>query len=58
MAFIRENLGSILLALALAALLTFVAVRLIRNRHRTCAGCRGACSGCSVQGECHRNKKS
>jgi hypothetical protein len=57
MAIIFANLGSILLCAALAAILTLVTVRLIKGRRTGCAGCRGACSGCLMQGECHERKK-
>jgi hypothetical protein len=57
MQFIIENLGSILLCLGLAAILSLVAVRLVRNRHTGCSGCGGACSGCAMRGSCHPKKE-
>ncbi len=57
MTFLTENLGSILLSVALATILTLVTVRLIKSRRTGCAGCRGTCSGCAMRGECRSKKE-
>ena len=57
MTFLAENGGSILLCVGLVTLLTFIVIRLVRNRHSGCAGCRGACSGCAMRGKCAQPPK-
>ena len=57
MAFLIENLGSILLCLALTAILSLVLVRLIRRRRSGRPGCGCGCSGCAMRDSCHEKKK-
>ncbi|MGI6115499.1 MULTISPECIES: FeoB-associated Cys-rich membrane protein [unclassified Clostridium] len=56
--FLTENLGTILVGLAVALLLTLVVVKLLRDRKKgkSVCSCGGACSGCPGAAMCHHGQ--
>lgn len=56
---IQENLSTIIIALAVAAVTASIIVRMIRNKKkgRGACSCGGGCGGCSMTGICHHNTK-
>ena len=52
MAWLVQNIDSILAAAALAAALTLIVLRLIKNKRQGKHLCGGACSGCPNVGAC------
>lgn len=55
-AWISENLATILIAAALAAVLTAIIAVLIRDKRKGRSSCGGNCAHCAMGGCSHRNK--
>lgn len=53
MAWILQNMESILVTLVLATVLTLIALRLVKNRRRGKRLCGGGCDGCANAEACH-----
>lgn len=51
---IIDNLGTILVSLALAGLAVWIAVRLRKDRKQGKSSCGGSCGCCPMSGSCHR----
>lgn len=51
--FILANGGTIVVGLAVAALLTAVTVKLVRDKRSGKSSCGGGCAGCPCSGSCH-----
>ena len=54
--WLQNNIGTILVALALIAVVGAIIAKLLRDRRvgRHSCGCDcGSCSGCAMQGQCH-----
>ncbi len=50
---IIDNAGTILLTLALAALVAWIILRLRRDRKQGKTSCGGSCGCCPMAGKCH-----
>ena len=57
MAWITQNLESILATLVLGTALTLIVLRLIRNKKQGKPLCGGGCGGCPNAGACHGREK-
>ena len=55
MSWIIQNAESILVTLALAAMLTLITLRLIKNKKRGKHLCGCGCGGCPNANACHAN---
>ena len=53
-----ENLGSIIVGLALIALVTFIIVSNIKGKKKGKSGCGCGCSSCSMNGICHKTEQN
>ena len=51
---IIDNMGTILVSLALAGLAVWIAVRLRKDRKQGKSSCGGSCGCCPMSGSCHR----
>lgn len=52
-----ENIGSIIILLALVAIVTLVVIGVVRNKKRGRTSCGNSCSGCPMSGKCHSYTK-
>ncbi len=52
--WLLENMGTIILSLALIALVAWIVVRLRGDRRQGKSACGGGCGGCPMAGACHR----
>ena len=52
--WLAENAGTILVSLALIALVVGIVVRLRRDRRRGQSPCGGSCGCCPMAGSCHK----
>ena len=48
-----ENIGSIIVGLALIALVSFIIIGSIRDKKKGKSNCGCGCSNCSMNGICH-----
>ena len=55
--WLSENLATIIIGALVFALLTFVTVRLIKNKRAGKSTCSCGCGGCAMQGVCHKKKE-
>ena len=53
--WLSANLGTILVALALAAVVVLIIRKLIRDKKKGKCSCGTKCSGCAMNGSCHRH---
>lgn len=53
MEWIIANMGSIIVVLALAAIVTAIIVNMIRNKKKGKSSCGCGCDGCAFSGSCH-----
>ena len=51
---IIDNMGTILVSLALAGLAVWIAVRLRKDRKQGKSSCGGSCGCCPMSGSCHK----
>lgn len=58
--FFAANLGTIAVLLILAAILTPIAVKIIKDKKKGASACGCGCSSCPYSGKCHAeaNKSS
>lgn len=54
MDWIVENLATIVIALALAAVVTGIIVGMVRDKKKGKSSCGGGCKGCPMSGSCHK----
>ena len=58
MAFLMENLSTVIIGLILAGLVYLVVRKMIRDsREGKCCGCSGGCAGCSGASMCHGGQR-
>ncbi len=51
--FLRDNLGTIVLAAVLAAAVAWIVISIVRRKKKGEGGCGCSCGGCSMNGTCH-----
>ena len=51
---IADNAGTILISLALIALVTGIIIRLRRDKKQGKSSCGGSCGHCPMAGTCHK----
>lgn len=56
--FLLENIGTILVALALSLILSLVVVAMVKNKKKGISSCSGGCSCCPFNGKCHSEEKT
>ena len=54
--WIGANLGTILICLALLAIITFIIVHLVRQKKQGKSSCGCNCAHCAMHGSCHNGK--
>ena len=54
--WIGANLGTILICLALLAIVTFIIVHLVRQKKQGKSSCGCNCAHCAMHGSCHSTK--
>ena len=54
--WIGANLGTILICLALLAIITFIIVHLVRQKKQGKSSCGCNCAHCAMHGSCHSTK--
>ena len=52
--WLAANLGTILIALALALLVAGIIVKLRKDKKRGVSSCGGNCAHCAMHGSCHQ----
>ena len=55
--FLRDNLGTIIVAVIIAAAVAGVVFRLVRRKKKGEGTCGCGCGGCSMNGTCHPDVK-
>ena len=55
--FLTNNLGTIIVATAVVALMGVLLYSLIRYKKAGKSSCGGGCSGCPMSGKCHTQSK-
>lgn len=58
MEFLINNLGTILIAAAVIAILAAVIVNMVRKKKRGESSCGCGCSGCAMANVCHGAKEN
>jgi len=53
LAWLEANLATILVGLAVVAILTAVTLHLVRQKKQGKSSCSCGCSGCPMSGSCH-----
>ena len=56
MNWLMENLSTILVGAAVAALVVLVIVRMVKSRRSGKSSCGCGCAGCPMGGKCHPKK--
>lgn len=56
LAWLAENILTIVICAGLAALLIAIAVKLVRDKKRGRSSCGCGCANCSMSGMCHNHK--
>ena len=51
------NLGTILISLALAVIVTLIVVYLLRQKKAGKSSCGANCAHCAMHGQCHEHQK-
>ena len=54
--WLTENAGTILVSLALLALVAWIVARLRRDRRQGRSSCGGHCGACPMAGSCHKSE--
>lgn len=57
LAFIQQNIATILIGAALAALLALAVLSMVRNRLKGKSACGCDCGGCPGASSCHMGKE-
>ncbi len=55
MEWMINNIGTILISVALAAVLVLIAVKLIKDKRNGKSSCGGNCAHCAMGGSCHKH---
>lgn len=55
--WIINNIGSIIVLLAVVAIVTLVIVKMIRDKRRGKSSCSCGCGGCAMKDTCHAKEK-
>lgn len=58
LAWISENIATIIVCAVLIAIVALIIVRLIRNKKQGKTSCGCGCSNCPSAGICHQSKKT
>ncbi len=53
--FLKENYGTIIVGLALAAVVVLIILSYIRKRKKGISSCGSNCSNCPMHGNCHKS---
>lgn len=53
----NHYIGTVLVLLVLAAIVTLIVLQLIRNKKKDVSSCGCNCSDCAMHGSCHSRKK-
>lgn len=56
LAFIVDNLATVLVCLVLAAIVAAIIVKLVRDRRKGKSSCGCNCAHCAMAGSCHKHK--
>ncbi len=56
--FVKNNLGTISVLLAVVLIMALLAVKLVRDKRSGKSGCSCGCSSCAFSGSCHGGKKN
>lgn len=57
LAWIAENIGTILITAALALIVALIARKLIKDKKKGKSSCGCNCAHCAMAGSCHPQKK-
>lgn len=55
--WIAANLGTILISLVLAVIVTLIVVYLLRQKKAGKSSCGANCAHCAMHGQCHEHQK-
>ena len=55
--FIKNNLGSIIVFLVLALIITLIIIKIIKDKKAGKTGCGCGCANCENSSYCHKNPK-
>lgn len=55
--WIINNIGSIIVLLAVVAIVTLVIAKMIRDKRRGKSSCSCGCGGCAMKDTCHAKEK-
>ena len=53
-----ENIGSIIISLAIIAVVTLIVVSNVKSKKKGKSSCGCGCSNCSMNGICHKTEKN
>ena len=53
MLWLAHNIGTVIVTLVLAAAVTFVIVKTVKDKKRGASSCSCGCGGCSLKDHCH-----
>ena len=53
-----ENIGSIIVGLALISIVTFIIIGSIKDKKKVKSNCGCGCSNCSMNGICHKTEEN
>ena len=56
LAFIGDNLATVLVCLVLAAIVAAIIVKLVRDKRKGKSNCGCNCAHCAMAGSCHKHK--
>ena len=56
LAWISENLGTIIICAVLAAVVAAIIAYMIKNNKKGKSSCGCGCAGCPMSGSCHQKK--
>lgn len=57
LAWLQNNLGTLVVALIVFGLFAVAAVKVIKDKKQGKCSCGNSCSHCAMQGQCHSNKE-
>ena len=52
--FLSQNLATILISVGLLAVVALIVAKMARDRRAGKTSCGCGCSGCALQGQCHK----
>jgi len=55
MTWLMNNMGTIIAALVLIAVVTLIVVKFIRDKKKGKSSCGCNCAHCAMAGQCHKN---